>query len=97
MPSFQHLVLLLGSFRKVQHPALDKKHPCDLYLPTFQIYFLIICDPIYEAVPFHFKVPICDLWENGKIYGIDSCRDYICAVVKNINYGAKKSSFEAIN
>jgi hypothetical protein len=24
-----------------------------------------------------FKVPICDLWENGKIYDIDSCRDYI--------------------
>jgi hypothetical protein len=23
------------------------------------------------AVPFHFKVPICDLRENGKIYGID--------------------------
>jgi hypothetical protein len=36
------------------------------------------------AVPFHFRVPICDLWENGKIYDIDSCRDY------NINYGVKK-------
>jgi hypothetical protein len=27
-----------------------------------------------------FKVPICDLWENGKIYDIDSCRDYISVV-----------------
>jgi hypothetical protein len=32
------------------------------------------------AVSFHFKVPICDLWENGKIYDIDSCRDYICCL-----------------
>jgi hypothetical protein len=32
------------------------------------------------AVPFHFKVPICDLWESGKIYDIDSCRDYICGL-----------------
>jgi hypothetical protein len=32
------------------------------------------------AVPFHFKVPICDLWENGKIYDIDSFRDYICGL-----------------
>jgi hypothetical protein len=29
------------------------------------------------VVSFHFKVPICDLLENGKIYDIDSCRDYI--------------------
>jgi hypothetical protein len=32
------------------------------------------------AVPFLFKVPICDLWENGKIYDIDSFRDYICGL-----------------
>jgi hypothetical protein len=30
--------------------------------------------------PFHFKVPFCDLWENGKIYDIDSCRDYVCGL-----------------
>jgi hypothetical protein len=32
------------------------------------------------AGSFHLKVPICDLWENGKIYDIDSCRDYICGL-----------------
>jgi hypothetical protein len=32
------------------------------------------------AVHFHFKLPICDLWENGNIYDIDSCRDYICGL-----------------
>jgi hypothetical protein len=32
------------------------------------------------TVSFHFKVPICDLWENDKIYDIDSCRDYICGL-----------------
>jgi hypothetical protein len=38
---------------------------------------------IKGAVPFHFKVPICDLWENGKIYDIDYCRDYmyICGLL----------------
>jgi hypothetical protein len=33
---------------------------------------------IGAVFPFHFKVPICDLWEDSKIYDIDSCRDYIC-------------------
>jgi hypothetical protein len=32
------------------------------------------------AVSFHLKVPISDLWENGKIYDIDFCRDYICGL-----------------
>jgi hypothetical protein len=32
------------------------------------------------AVSYHFKVPICELWENGKIYDIDSSRDYICGL-----------------
>jgi hypothetical protein len=32
------------------------------------------------AVSFHFAVPICDMWENGKIYDIDSFRDYICGL-----------------
>jgi hypothetical protein len=32
------------------------------------------------AVSFHFKVPICDLWENGKFYDIYSSRDYICGL-----------------
>jgi hypothetical protein len=32
------------------------------------------------AISFHCKVPICDMWENGKIYDIDSCRDYICGL-----------------
>jgi hypothetical protein len=32
------------------------------------------------AVSFHFKVPICDLWEKVKIDDIDYCRDYICGL-----------------
>jgi hypothetical protein len=46
------------------------------------------------AVAFHFKVPICDLWENGKMYDIDSCRDYICGLISKILIMMqKKSSF----
>jgi Zn-dependent alcohol dehydrogenase len=42
---------------------------------------IVISGDTKGAVSFHFKVPmICDLWENGKIYDIDSCRDYICGL-----------------
>jgi hypothetical protein len=47
------------------------------------------------AVPFHFKVPICDLWENGKIYDIDSCRDYIWS--KTLIMVEKRVHSEVIN
>jgi hypothetical protein len=45
-----------------------------------EIYFGEIIHFLKVAVHFHFKVPICDLWENGKIYENDSCKDYICGL-----------------
>jgi hypothetical protein len=49
------------------------------------------------AVPFHFKVPICDLWENSKIYDIDYCRDYLCRLWSTLIMVQKRVHSEVIN
>jgi hypothetical protein len=56
----------------------------------------VYCQCEQGAVPFHFKVPICDLWKNGKIYDILILAEII-SVVRNINYGSKKVHSEVIN
>jgi hypothetical protein len=61
---------VLGVYMLFLGLKVSYEHPfCLLYQGNLE-------KPKGAVVPFHFKVPV----GNGKIYDIDSCRNYICGL-----------------